>query len=105
MRASTATIILAFCSMLATYAAPAPVGGGLAVREASMGDVLDGKSYPGRRTRGGRLGGEGGEVGDGTSFHRSKANIFPEREKERKERERVKGRRPRARSAKPTPET
>ena len=40
MRASTATIILAFCSMLATYAAPAPVGGGLAVREASMGDAL-----------------------------------------------------------------
>ena len=40
MRASTATIILAFCSMLATYAAPAPVGGGLAMREASMGDSL-----------------------------------------------------------------
>jgi hypothetical protein len=43
-------------------------------------------------------------VGDGTSFHRSKANNFPEREKERKEKEGVKGRRPRARSAKPTPE-
>ena len=40
MRASTATIILAFCSMLATYAAPAPVAGGLAVREANMGDAL-----------------------------------------------------------------
>ncbi len=41
MRASTATIILAFCSMLATYAAPAPAGpGGVAVREAEMGDAL-----------------------------------------------------------------
>lgn len=40
MRASTATIILAFCSMLATYAAPAPVAGGLAVRDAPIGEAL-----------------------------------------------------------------
>jgi hypothetical protein len=45
MRASTATIILAFCSMLATFAAPAPIGpGGLAVRDADFGDALSARA-------------------------------------------------------------
>lgn len=45
MRASTATIILTFCSMLATFAAPAPIGpGGLAVRDADLGDALSARA-------------------------------------------------------------
>lgn len=46
MRASTATTILAFCSMLATFAAPAPIGpGGLAVRDAELEDALSVRAF------------------------------------------------------------
>lgn len=45
MRASTATLILAFCSMLAVNAIPAPIGEpALAVRDAALGDAFEARA-------------------------------------------------------------
>lgn len=48
MRASTASVILAFCAMLAVQAAPVELtgNGGLAVREVELADALMVRDLP-----------------------------------------------------------